>query len=152
VWATEQLSSGEGEIGEHIIEVVQSSGPSCATYVMSVIEVAKQIGSQPMLLFLDRFAKNYGASKALGEEFFKAIYAISFSKSNKLVFLKCATIATNLVAHCLAIMALIRLLRAKRHFAAHGTSPICISGTLAGIRAYYAPLCKASRGSQSRSS
>ena len=63
-----------------------------------------------------------------------------------------ATMLTNLVAHRLAMMALIRLLRAKRHFAAHGTSPIYISGTLAGIRAYYAPLCKASRESQSRSS
>lgn len=50
------------------------------------------------MFFLDRFAKSYGESKTLGEEFVGAVVGLSVSKVDKCNYIRTAIVATNLVA------------------------------------------------------
>ena len=55
-----------------VCEMTKLNGPQCSPYIESVGELATQISGgagAPTLHFLDRFQKNYGANKDLGEEF-----------------------------------------------------------------------------------
>ncbi len=99
VWLADACNESDSSTDfQELVDAVALSGPSCATYVESVGELAKQIGSSPKLFFLDRFAKAYGESKQLGEEFVKAVVGVSVSKSEKVNYVRCALVATNLVA------------------------------------------------------
>ena len=51
-----------------------------------------------MLHFLDRFAKEYGESKVLGEEFVTAVVNVELSMTDKVPYVRAALVATNLVA------------------------------------------------------
>ena len=57
VWFTEQIKDLEADdtVVDNVLEAVQSSGPACQSYLRSVAALAKQIGSQRVLFFLDRF-------------------------------------------------------------------------------------------------
>ena len=69
-----------------VCDMTRLNGPHCAPYIESVGELATQIsggGSAPTLHFLDRFQKNYGATKDLGEEFCVALVRLRHANVNR---------------------------------------------------------------------
>ena len=68
----QNMSEDDETTLKSVCEMTCLNGPHCAPYIESVGELATQISggaSAPTLHFLDRFQKNYGANKDLGEEF-----------------------------------------------------------------------------------
>ena len=84
-----------------IVDAVALSAPPCIGYIKKVGSLATIVGggaSAPMLMFLDRFAKNYGENLALGEEFVTALVDMEVSKVEKMVCTRVAMMACNLVS------------------------------------------------------
>jgi hypothetical protein len=84
-----------------IVDAVSLSRPTCAAYITKVGELAVVCGGgahAPMLRFMDRFAKTFGEHKNLGEEFITAVVDYEHSKTDKVVHVRVAAIATNMVA------------------------------------------------------
>ena len=98
VWASE--ADRDGSSTDDVIQTLQLNSPQCAPYLQHVAKLAQAIGggpTAPLLHLLDRVQKLYGENKMFGEEFLSAVYNLNLMKSVKVVHIKCACLATNLV-------------------------------------------------------
>ena len=92
---------GSEQTLESIIETVSLSSPPCFSYIKKVAQYASEYGGgagAPLLKILDRFAKNFGEHKTLGEKFLTAVVDLQLSRTEKSVHLKIGLVAVSLVS------------------------------------------------------
>ncbi len=86
---------------QSVLDTVALSAPPCVSYLNAVGELARQCGGgqgAPLVKFLDRLGKKFGASKMLGEEFVSAVVEYKTISTEGLVYLKVACCACNITA------------------------------------------------------
>ena len=100
-FCSEGASGDEQRNLADIVESISLAAPPCMPYITSVGRLARLCSGgkeAPFLRFMDRFAKQFGENKALGEEFVTAIADFEFSKTEKIIHMRVSMIVTNLVA------------------------------------------------------
>ena len=96
-------SLGDGPIDwDRAIQMASSTVPSCLEYIDVVAEYTQKYGGgkgAPMMIFLDKFSKEYGQNVKLGQEYFSAVTHLVFpAKSKVYPHIRTALLATNLIS------------------------------------------------------
>ena len=91
----------ESQTFQDVLKAIALASPPCAHYITQVGQLSVQCAGgkgAPLVKFLDRFAKRFGESKVLGEEFVTALVDMKSAETEPWHFLKVACVAANLAS------------------------------------------------------